>query len=106
KAPGVFFTCPATPSLPLPPSPTGHLTDVPRPTFSSHSLLTLQRKSTQMYVVPLPSERCTITMGVFGRLTPGLADLMRSSSQLVILPRKISASSSPVKCSLGFPGRL
>src|SRR5499425_895069 len=44
-----------------------------------------------MYVVPLPSARCTITMGVFGRLTPGLTDLMRSSSQLVILPRKMSS---------------
>ena len=33
----------ATPSLPLPPTPTGHLTEVPSPTLVFHSGLTLDR---------------------------------------------------------------
>ncbi|OLC37242.1 MAG: hypothetical protein AUH81_06620 [Candidatus Rokubacteria bacterium 13_1_40CM_4_69_5] len=41
--PGVWFTVAATPSLPLPPSPTGQLTDVPFPTLLRHSGLTFER---------------------------------------------------------------
>ncbi len=35
--PGVCFTRPDTPSLPLPPTPTGQLTEVAIPTFSLNS---------------------------------------------------------------------
>ena len=41
--PGVCFTCPATPSLPLAPTPTaaGHFTAVPLPTLSAQMGLML-----------------------------------------------------------------
>src|SRR5437764_10697850 len=98
---GVCLISPATPSLPLPPRPTGQLTEVPRPTLVSHSLLILHRKSTQMNVVPLPSERCTTTMPVFGRATFGLALASSGSFHLVIVPRKMPANASGVKLSGG-----
>jgi len=37
------FTCPVTPSLPLPPIPMGQLGETPAPTFSFHSGLTFER---------------------------------------------------------------
>ena len=40
--PGVCFSIPATPSLPLPPNPRGQLTDVLLPTLLFHSLLSEQ----------------------------------------------------------------
>ncbi len=43
KAPGVCLTSPATPSLPLPPTPTGQLTEVATPTFFLKSGETLER---------------------------------------------------------------
>src|SRR5262252_172717 len=42
-APGVCLITPATPSLPLPPTPTGQLTAVPAPARSFHLLLTDDR---------------------------------------------------------------
>ena len=53
-----------------------------------------------MSVVPLPSERCTTTIGWSGSLTPGFAAVMRGSFHFVILPRKMSASTSGVKLQL------
>ena len=40
-APGNCLTWPATPSLPLPPRPAGHFTEVPLPTVSAQTGLTL-----------------------------------------------------------------
>src|SRR5215831_5424160 len=94
---GVFFTCPATPSLFLAPMPAGQLTDVPFPTLLFHSGLTFDRKSVQQYVVPLPSERWTTTISAFGNFTLGFPLASFGSFHLVILPRKISARDSPVK---------
>src|SRR6516165_1346545 len=42
-APGVCLTTPATPSLPRPPMPVGHSTEVFRPTLSAQPLLTAER---------------------------------------------------------------
>ncbi len=49
-----------------------------------------------MYVVPLPSERCTTTMALSGSVAEGFSALIRASFHFVILPRKMSASTSPV----------
>ena len=46
-------------------------------------------------VVPLLSARCTITILVFGSVTPGLSLTMAGSCHDVILPRKIFARFSP-----------
>jgi hypothetical protein len=40
-----------------------------------------------MYVVPLPSERWTTTISLFGKLTPGLSSCRASSFHLVIFFR-------------------
>src|SRR5208337_2365898 len=103
----VVLIWPATPSLPLPPRPTGHLTDAPLPTLFAHSPFTPERKSVKMLVVPLPSERWTTMIGWSGSLTPGLSSVIRLSFHLVILPRKMSATSSDLSLSpLATPGRL
>ena len=44
-----------------------------------------------MYVVPLPSERCTTRMSFAGSFTPALSAAIRESFHLVILPAKIWA---------------
>src|SRR5579884_1066564 len=92
---GVCSTWPATPSLPLPPRPTGQLTEVFEPTLLFHSGLTFERKSVHTKLVPLPSERCTTVMSALGSFTPGLSLVRAGSFHLVILPRKISASTWP-----------
>src|SRR5712691_8692633 len=96
---GVCFTSPATPSLPLPPTPTGQLTAVATPTRLLQSGDDLARKSHQMYEVPEPSERCTTVMSESGSFTPGFSAAMALSFHFVTLPRKMSASSAPEKGS-------
>jgi len=39
-----------------------------------------------MFVVPLPSERCTARIGTTGRVVPGFAAAIALSFQVVILP--------------------
>src|SRR5437762_2160404 len=92
---GVCLTRPATPSLPLPPTPVGQFTAVATPTFLPHSGEDLARKSHQMYEVPEPSERCTTVMSAAGRLTPGFSLAMAGSFHFVTLPRKMSARRGP-----------
>src|ERR1019366_8057130 len=107
SAPDVCCTRPATPSFPLPPSPTGQLTELFLPTFDCHWLLTLERKSVHTYLVPLPSERCTTTMSCAGSFVPGFALAMAASFHFVIVPRKIPASASGVNFSPdATPGTL
>src|SRR5262245_10413034 len=96
---GVCLIAPATPSLPLPPRPTGQFTDAFTPTLDFHSGLTLDKKSTHTNVVPLPSDRWMTTMSLLGRFTPGLAFFNSGSLHFVILPRKIPAKASGVKLS-------
>src|SRR5678815_103524 len=97
--PGVDLTEPVTPSLPLPPRPTGHLTLLPAPTLVFHSGETLARKSVNTAVVPEPSERWTTVIAWSGSFEPGLAAAILGSFQRVILPRKISATLSELSLS-------
>ncbi len=54
--PGILRITPATPALPLPPTPEGHLTDLPDPKV--HSLENALIEFGKALVVPHPSERC------------------------------------------------
>ncbi len=85
--PGVCATRPETPSLPLPPTPTGQLTDVATPTFSLNVGDTLARKSMKMKVVPEPSDRWTTVMSVAGSFAAGLSFTSAGSFHFWILPR-------------------
>jgi hypothetical protein len=53
----VRLTIPATPELPLPPTPVGKLTEVALPTFERHCGETALRYAVNAYVSPEPSER-------------------------------------------------
>jgi hypothetical protein len=57
SAPAVRVIVPATPELPLLPTPAGKLTDVPAPNFSLHSGETSVRYEVNAYVSPDPSDR-------------------------------------------------
>src|SRR5256885_1501720 len=104
---GRVFSSPATPALPLPPRPTGHATDLPLPTRDFHSGLILERYSVKMYVVPEPSDRCATEMRPPGRRIPGFSFASWGSFQVLILPRKMSAMTGPVRCSpVLTPGTL
>src|SRR5216684_4039347 len=97
---GFCFTSPDTPSLPLLPNPTGQLGDAPAPTLLFQSGLTLERKSVQTKLVPLPSERCTTVISLSGRFTPGLSFFSAASFHFLMVPRKMPASVSPVNLSV------
>jgi hypothetical protein len=91
----------------LAPKPTGQFTEPATPTRFFHSGDSFARKSTKMYVVPDPSERCTTVMSVFGRLTPSFNFAILLSFHFVMLPRKMSARRGPVNLSSAdTPGRL
>ena len=59
-APSRFSITPATPEFPLPPTPTGHWTDLPVPRV--HSGENACMELVKAFVVPEPSERCTQVM--------------------------------------------
>ena len=60
-----------------------------------------------MNVVPLPSARCTTEIAAFGRVTPGFREVMFASFQFVMVPRKMSPRTWPVRFNPdGIPGRL
>src|SRR6476660_9896411 len=90
-APLVWVIDCATPALPCPACELdGQLTVSPLP--SVHALpAAATRNFVKLFVVPEPSERCTIKMFVDGRSTPGLSDLIAASSQVVAVPWKILA---------------
>ena len=52
-----------------------------------------------MKLVPEPSDRCTTRMSSAGSVVPALSAAIRASFHLVILPRKMSASTSPLSAS-------
>src|SRR5579883_3000829 len=106
-APGELRMFPVTPSLPLPPIPTGQLTELPLPTFDCHSELTADRYVVKIFVVPLLSARCATMTGSLGICAPGLSLVMAGSCQLLIVPRKMAASACGESFSGSFrPGRL
>ena len=82
--PGICLTRPETPSLPLPPMPAGHSTEVLRPTLSRQAWLTSERKVVKMNVVPLPSDRWTTVIGISGSAVAGLLAAIRRSFHFVI----------------------
>src|ERR1700752_1528601 len=110
--PGVWLIAAETPSLPLPPIPTGHATVLPTlvvepPRAVTHAGLVWVRKSVKMAVVPDPSERWAEAMGVLGSVIPGFRALMAGSFQTVMPPEKILPRVSPSNLRpLEMPGRL
>src|SRR5215472_17140162 len=91
-APGVDMMTWATPPLPLAARAVpGHLTVELLP--SVHTLGTaVSRNSVKLAVVPEESERTAMVIGVDGRVTPGLADAMAGSFQVLILSWKMLAT--------------
>src|SRR5262245_50715274 len=57
----------------------------------------------KLSLVPELSERCTVRIGVAGRVTPELSAAMAGSFHLVILPEKILASVAGENCRLLAP---
>src|SRR5450755_1643064 len=110
--PAVWPTTADTPSLPLPPIPTGHATVLPTlvvdpPSAVTQAGLVWVRKSVKMAVVPDPSERWATAMGVLGRVIPGFKALIAGSFHIVMPPEKIFPTVSPSNFSpLATPGRL
>src|SRR6476661_3782099 len=106
-APGVCLIAAATPSLPLAPVPSGHLTVLSAPTFEDHSGLEAARNVVKPLVVPDSSERWTTVMFDDGRLTPGFIFAMAGSFHFLIFPRKMFAIVGPSSLSPRFtPLRL
>ena len=89
----------ATAAFPLDPNELlpGHWTAVPNPTWLLHVELTLQRYRVNMFVVPELSERCTVVIAWFGSVVPGLRVVIAGSFQLVMVPRKMLATTVPVR---------
>jgi hypothetical protein len=64
-----------------------------RPIFACHHWVSVEaRYLAKLKVDPELSARCTTTIAAAGRPRPGLSFAIDASFQLVILPRKISAS--------------
>src|ERR1700722_6927289 len=101
-----------TPSFPLPPIPTGHATVLPTlvvdpPSAVTQAGLVCVRKSVKMFVVPDPSERWAMAMGVLGSVVPGFRALMAGSFHTVMPPEKILPRVAPSNLRpLAIPGRL
>src|SRR3989454_3462537 len=93
---GVVRIFPATPAFPDAPIPTGQLIDLPT-TLEFHPGFARWRSLVQTKVVPLLSDRCTTVIVELGKVTPGFSAEMFAWFHLVILPRKISPSTWPVR---------
>src|SRR5438094_5032162 len=107
--PAVLLTTASTPALFAPAlnwALVGHVGPVPAPILDLNSGLTVDRNVVKMYVVPEPSERWTIVIGVEGRLTPGLSALISALFQAESLPWKMSARVCALRCRFVMPGRL
>ena len=107
--PAVLLTTASTPALFAPAlnwAVVGHVGPVPAPILDLNSGLTVDRYVVTIYVVPEPSERWTIVIGVEGRLTPGLSALISALFQAESLPWKMSARVWALRCRFVRPGRL
>src|SRR5882672_4751972 len=107
--PAVLLTTWSTPALFAPAlnwAVVGQVGPVPAPILDLNSALTVDRYVVKMYVVPEPSERWTIVIGVDGRLTPGLSALISALFQAESLPRKMSARVWALRFRLVTPGTL
>src|SRR5436309_6307166 len=96
--PFVWLSAAETPEEPRAPTPAGQSTATPFPGPAFHVLLTLVRYSVRLYVVPLLSERWMTVMPRLGSLLPLLSFLIAGSSHFLIFPRKMFASTEPVRC--------
>src|SRR4051794_15991090 len=67
---------------------------------------TATRYLVKLLVVPEPSERCTTTIGVAGRVLPALSATIAASFQVVILPPKILARVTGLSLRSTIPARL
>src|SRR5215471_1675950 len=95
-APGVVLTICATPPLPLPPCALeGQLMVELVPSFQSVAAPNVRARE-KFAVVPEESERTARLIGVLGRLTPGLSDLIAGSFQVLVLPLKFPTSSEGI----------
>src|SRR3954447_22461550 len=100
----VPFTASATPEDLFLPSPvpvqalSGSLVQAPLPAAA--------RNLVAFSVVPDSSERKKTVIGALGRVTPGLILAIAGSSQVLIVPLKILASTSAFMVSLSTPSRL
>src|SRR5260370_29341059 len=96
----------ATPPLPAAAwAVDGHLTVLLLP--SAHALPTAScRNSVKFCVVPEESERTARVIGVLGRLTPGLMDLISEAFQVVTLAWNMSEMTLGDSLRLLMPGRL
>src|SRR6516164_1356221 len=104
-APGVVLTICATPPLPLPPRLAAGQEMVELvPSFQFGAAST--RNCEKFAVVPEESERRAMTIGVLGRLTPGLSALIAGSFHFVTLAWKISAMTGASSFRLLTPDRL
>src|SRR3984893_3390772 len=107
--PAVLLTTASTPALLAPAlnwAVVGQVGPVPAPILDLNSGLTVERNVVKMYVVPEPSERCTMVIGVFGRVTPGLSALISALFQAASLPWKMAASVWALRFRVATPGRL
>src|SRR5947209_1273265 len=96
----------ATPELPFPPVPTGHLTILPFPTDAFQAGLTSDRYVVNPWVVPEESDRWATVIAVLGRFMPGLSALIAGSFHDLTLPTKMFAIVGPSSFSpVLIPGR-
>src|SRR5580704_6372940 len=111
-APGVCWMKPATPVLSCSPTPilgNGHFVDgvVPAAEPVQAEPPVSMRYWSRSYPGPDESARCTGTMAVEGRLTPGLSAAMAELFHDLMVPRKIPAKVGPSSFSPpDTPGRL
>src|SRR5580698_7004058 len=99
---------PEFPISPRAPGALGHGTVVLKATVLPQPLGSAsERKEVNRNVSPLLSDRCRVTMGRLGSVTPGLMAVIDASFQLVTLPWKMLESSLPVnfRCAV-TPGML
>src|ERR1700761_4097022 len=104
--PRVCWSTVTMPPLPVAPGPLGKAGFVARPIWLLHCGLTEDRKSVNAYESPEPSARWMGVIARLGKCSPLLSEVIALSFQLVIWPRKILASTDPVRCRLRMPGTL
>ena len=105
-APAVWPMSCATPEFfSAPWVPAGQFTVSPESSFQVLGAADF-RYLVKLFVVPDPSERCTTTIGVDGRVASGLSALIAASSHLVISVEKILANVSGDSWSFSTPSRL
>src|SRR2546423_6613599 len=103
--PLVAFTIWATPALPLPPwVSAGHSTVAPD--LRVHAGPAATRNLVKFSVVPEPSERWATTIGVGGKVVPGLSPAIAALSHVLMVRWKMPAIVSGESLSVFTSDRL